>query len=95
MGSQLGLYHSRPYRPPAVVSKDGLEPGGVRRGNHFFQGTDATVKDSFAPLGPPFLPWENRMGRGQTTTTHRQTSRLIDLIGPVGQFSKNTNTVWF
>ena len=31
--SQLGLYHSRPFRPPAVVSKDGLEPGGVRRGN--------------------------------------------------------------
>ena len=27
--SQLGLYHSRPYRPPALVSKDGLEPGGV------------------------------------------------------------------
>ena len=32
--SQLGLYHGRPYRPPAVVSKDGLEPGGVKRGNH-------------------------------------------------------------
>ena len=31
--SQLGLYHSRPYRPPAAVSKDGLGPGGVRRGN--------------------------------------------------------------
>ena len=25
--SQLGLYHSRPCRPPAVLSKDGLEPG--------------------------------------------------------------------
>ena len=34
--SQLGLYHSRPYRPPAVVSKDGLEPGGVKRGNRLF-----------------------------------------------------------
>ena len=33
--SQLGLYHSRPYRPPAVVSKDGLEPGGVKRGNPY------------------------------------------------------------
>ena len=31
--SQLGLFHSWPYCPPAVVSKDGLDPGGVRRGN--------------------------------------------------------------
>ena len=30
----------------------------------FFQGTDATVGDVFAPLGPPLLPWENCMGRG-------------------------------
>ena len=29
----------------------------------FFQGTDVTVGDGFAPLGPPLLPWENRMGR--------------------------------
>ena len=37
---------------------------------HFFQGTDATLADGFAPLSPPLLPcqgpWENRMGRGQT-----------------------------
>ena len=26
--------------------------------------------DSFAPLGPPLLPWENRMGRGHTTHGH-------------------------
>ena len=28
--------------------------------------TDATVGDGFAPLGPPLLPWENRMGRRHT-----------------------------
>ena len=33
-------------------------------GCSFFQGTDATVGDGLAPLGPPLLPWENRMGRG-------------------------------
>ena len=32
----------------------------------FFQGSDATVGDGFAPLGPPLLPWENHMGKGQT-----------------------------
>ena len=51
----------------------------------FFQGTDATVGDSFAPLGPPLLPWENRLGRGHI---HRQTFRLLDRIGPVGQFGE-------
>ena len=25
-----------------------------------------TVGEAFAPLGPPLLPWENRMGWGQT-----------------------------
>ena len=35
---------------------------------HFVQGTDATVGDGFAPLGPPLLPWENPMGRGQIHT---------------------------
>ena len=48
---------------------------GVFRMRDFFQGTDATVKDSFAPLGPPLLPLENRMGRGQT---HMQTHRHCD-----------------
>ena len=37
----------------------------------FFQDTDATVKDSFSPLGPSLLPWENRLGRGQQTTRKR------------------------
>ena len=32
----------------------------------FFKGTDATVGDGFAPLGPPLLAWEYCMGRGQT-----------------------------
>ena len=27
---------------------------------------NATVGDGFAPLGPPLLPWENHMGKGQT-----------------------------
>ena len=27
-----------------------------------------TVGEAFAPLGPPLLPWENRMGRGHTDT---------------------------
>ena len=30
----------------------------------FFQGTDDTVGDSFAPLGPALLSWKNCMGRG-------------------------------
>ena len=35
---------------------------------NIFQGTDTTVGDGFPPLGPPLLPWENRMWRGQTHT---------------------------
>ena len=34
----------------------------------FFQGTDATVGDNFAPLGPPLLPYENCKGRGRSHT---------------------------
>ena len=55
---------------------------------YIFQGTDATVGDGFAPLGPPLLPWENRMGRGQTTNDNGRTSRLLDRIGPVGRFGE-------
>ena len=40
--------------------------GGKYLSVTFFQGTDATVGDGFASLGPPLLPWENRMERGQT-----------------------------
>ena len=47
------------------------------------------VGDSFASLGPPLLPWENRMGREQTTDNER-TSRLPFQIGPVGRLSENT-----
>ena len=58
---------------------------------YIFQGTDARVGDSFAPLGPPLLLWENCMGRGQQTTTHGQTSQLLDQIGQVDRFGeKNT-----
>ena len=58
----------------------------------FFQGTDDTMGDSFAPLGPLLLHWENLMGRGKQTTRKRTTSRLLDRIGPVGQFGeKRTN----
>ena len=39
-----------------------------------FQGTDATVGVGFAPLGPPLLPWENRMVRGQTYTQTKSQS---------------------
>ena len=39
----------------------------------FFQSTDATVEDGFAPLGTPLLPWENRMGRG-----HKYTQTFFD-----------------
>ena len=53
---------------------------------YIFQGTDATMGDGFSPLGPPLLPWENRMGRGQS---RGQTSQLLDRIGPVGQFGEN------
>ena len=56
----------------------------------FFQGTYATVGDGFAPLGRPLRPCENRMGRGQHATNDKgQTLRLLDQIGPVGQFGKS------
>ena len=56
----------------------------------------ATVGDGFAPLGPPFLPWdllfspgtsfaprENRMGRGQThTLTDKRKSQLLERSRP-------------
>ena len=41
------------------------------------QGTDATVGDTFAPLGPPLLPRENRMGRGQQTRNNGWTLQLL------------------
>ena len=73
--------------------------GGCKEGGEFascndvhflmyiFQGTDATVEDSFAPLGTPLLPWENPMGRGKHTTSNirrswGRTLRLLDQIGP-------------
>ena len=55
---------------------------------YIYQGTVANVGDSFAPLGPPLLPWENRIESGQDTYTG-QTSGLLDRIGPVGQFGEN------
>ena len=57
--------------------------GFSRNDGTFFQGADTLVGDGFAPLGPALLPWENRMGRGQTHThTHKRTSRLLDQSGP-------------
>ena len=44
----------------------GGEVTASRNDGTFFQSTDVTVEDSFVPLGPPLLPWENRMGRGHT-----------------------------
>ena len=55
-----------------VKSLKTLRGGGGREGagetatrndvhGTFFQGSDATVADVFAPLGPPLLPWENHM----------------------------------
>ena len=41
--------------------------GGKTASRNDVQGTDATAGDGFAPLGPPLLPWESRMGRGQHT----------------------------
>ena len=40
----------------------------------------------FAPLGPPLLPWENHMERGQIP--NGQTLQLLDRIDPVGRFVK-------
>ena len=61
-----------------------------------FQGTNATVGDSFAPLGPPLLPWENSMGRGQQQINdNTQTLQLLDRIGPVGQFGENMMAVQY
>ena len=63
----------------------------------FFQGTDATVGESFAPLGPPLLPWENRMGRGQTRRrTDIATTRPNRSSGPIrSNFYQETSGVWF
>ena len=56
-----------------------------------FQGTDASVGDGFAPLGPPLFPWENCMGRGQQQINdNTRTSRLSDQIGPVGRFGEKS-----
>ena len=33
------------------------------------QGTDATVGDGYAPLGPPLLPWDMHIKRGQQQRT--------------------------
>ena len=60
----------------------------------FCHGTDATVGDGFAPLGPPLLPSENRIGRGQQMTTHGRTSRLLDRIGQVGKFGENAFEIY-
>ena len=46
------------------------------------------VGESFTPLGPPLLLWENRMRRGQQTT-RGQTLQLLDRIGPMGRFGEN------
>ena len=52
--------------------KDGLFARPTGFATHFFI-KKLQVKDrlfarptGFAPLGPPLLPWENCMGRGQT-----------------------------
>ena len=57
-------------------------------------GTDAIVKDSFAPLGTPLLPWENHMGRGQTLQIDTETDRQTDILTtrpkrPKGRFCEN------
>ena len=48
------------------------------------------VGDWFAPLGPPLLPWDICMGRGQqqTTNDHTRTLQLPDRIDPVGRFGE-------
>ena len=54
---------------------------------YIFQGTDAAVVDRFASLGPPLLPWENCMGRGQqinnTQRTDIVTTRPNRPSGPI------------
>ena len=48
-------------------------------------------RTGFAPMETSLLPWENRMGRGQT---HRQTDiATIRKNGPKGQFFENRITV--
>ena len=49
------------------------------------------VKASFAPLGPPLLPWENCMEMGQQSPG--QTLQLLDQVGPVGQFGEIRKTM--
>ena len=49
------------------------------------------MSGAFASLGPPLLPWENHMGRGQSphkVPSHGKTLRLLDRIGPVGRFGE-------
>ena len=45
---------------------------------------DATVEDGFAAMGLPLLPWENRMGGGQTRKrTDIATTRPNQPSGPI------------
>ena len=64
---------------------------------NFFQGTNATVGDGFAPLGSPLLPRENCMGREQDTTyiwTDIATTRPNWPSGPIWwKFSKTVSSL--
>ena len=49
------------------------------------------MRGGLAPPGPPLLPCENHIERGQqmTTTHNGRTSQLLDRIDPVGLFGEN------
>ena len=50
-----------------IMNVSMIDPQNASRNDGTFsQGTDATLGDGFAPLGPPMLPWDNSMVRGQT-----------------------------
>ena len=67
--SQFSLYHRRLYRPPAAVSKDGLEPGGGLSGViQFFDQRSTTGRGV--------------LGCRRVTQTEKQSDRQTDMATP-------------
>ena len=64
MPEQIGPMYCQKHKCSAVETSKLVRPIVE---HNIFQGTDATVGDGFAPLGPTLLPWEG----GKQTNRHR------------------------
>ena len=54
-------------------------------GGTFCQGTDGTMAAGFALLGPPLLPWENRMGKNQAIS--KQNKKIGQITQPLKKYN--------